>query len=126
MTQALNWIPVRGDCMWPALRAGDLAEWISLGAAPAAGTVVVARTGSGLRAHRVIAAAGSTLWLCGDNDSVPDAPLPRAAVLGQVRRVRRGGRLLEPHEWDRGPTLHGRARFVLRAGVRALARWVRR
>ena len=112
--------------MWPALRAGDLAEWISLPTSPPTGAVVVARTAAGLRAHRVIARAGTSVWLGGDNDSVLDEPVDSHAILGQVRRVRRGGQILEPYQWDRGPTLRGRARFLLRAGAGALAGWIRR
>lgn len=110
----LRWIPVRGASMWPALRSGDEAGFVLASGPPAPGEVVIARTRAGLVIHRVVRVAGSEAILKGDARWTADRPVPVAAVVGVVTRVRRGARSLERSRWD-GP--------VARLG-RAVAPWV--
>jgi hypothetical protein len=100
--------------MWPALRAGDHAGFALASGPPSPGEVVIARTGSGLVIHRVVRIDGAQAILKGDACRTADAPIPLAAVLGVVYRVRRGARQLDRRGWD-GP--------VARLG-RALAPWL--
>ncbi len=121
----LDWIPVRGDSMWPTLLTGDEAETLRLTSAPAPGEVVVARIAGQLVIHRVRAVRDGWLELKGDNCQDADPPVPLAEVVGKIHRVRRAGRLLAPSEWDRGPTLLGRVRLKLRRRVGGLWRRLR-
>jgi hypothetical protein len=105
--------------MWPSLRDGDEALWAAPSGPPRVGQIVVARTAAGLVAHRV-RRAGEVLLLQGDACPRADAPIPPEAVLGLVRRVRRGGRELGPEAFDRGPSRLGVLRTRLKAAV---GRW---
>ncbi len=115
---ALHWIPVRGDSMWPSLRAGDLAGVEPLTRAPVPGEVVLARFDHALVLHRVRRCDSGVLALRGDNSPEEDPPLPRSRILGRVQRVRRGGAVLEG--WDWGPWRLGRWRAALKWRVAAL------
>jgi signal peptidase I len=120
MNSKLNWIPIRGDCMWPTLRAGDRAEWEPVSSRLAPGMVVVARGPAGLVAHRVLAADGAKVILSGDNARCADPPLPARAILGEITRVSRDNRLLERSQWDGGRSLFGRLRWATKSAARAL------
>ncbi|MFP2927349.1 helix-turn-helix transcriptional regulator [Pyxidicoccus sp. 3LG] len=117
----LSWIPVRGDSMWPSLRAGDLAGVEPLEREPRPGDVVLARFDHALVLHRVERCSEGVLALRGDNSPAEDPPLPCSRVLGQVRRVRRGGAVLEAG-WDVGPSRLGRWRVAVKWGLAALLR----
>ncbi|XXF81366.1 S24/S26 family peptidase [Myxococcaceae bacterium GXIMD 01537] len=117
------WIPVRGDSMWPSLRAGDEACVEPLEGEPRPGEVVLARLSAALVVHRVRRAGAGGWVLRGDNSDAEDAPLARAQVLGRVRRVRRGGEVLESARWDVGPLRLGRWRVQVK---RRLASWLGR
>lgn len=116
---ALRWIPVRGDSMWPSLRAGDLAGVEPLERAPRPGEVVLARFDHALVLHRVRRCDDGVLALRGDNSPAEDPPLPPSRVLGLVRRVRRSGVVLEAG-WDRGPSRLGRWRVAVKWRLAAL------
>jgi signal peptidase I len=119
----LGWIPVRGDSMWPALRSGDAAGYVRLEGAPAVGSVLVARIGGALCAHRVesVSAGGGLITLRGDNSARQDPPVSADQVLGVVRSVRRANRELTA--WDVGPSAVGLARVAVK---RVVARLLRR
>ncbi len=127
MSPRLDWLPIRGASMWPVLREGD--EAALTGITPlnpvAEGDVVVARMEDRLMVHRVVRLLGEgdgTIVLRGDGAHAEDAPVPPAALLAKVHRVRRGGRVLLRHEWD---TPFAR-RLSLLARVRAgLGQWGR-
>ncbi|HSP77594.1 MAG TPA: S24/S26 family peptidase [Myxococcaceae bacterium] len=121
-TEGLCWIPIKGDSMWPSLRPGDVAGVEPLEEAPRPGEVVVARFPHALVVHRVRLSDGSTCVLRGDNTPREDPPLPRARLLGRVRWVRRGGAVLAPGAWDRGPRWAGRWRVAVKRGLAALLR----
>ncbi len=116
---SLHWIPVRGDSMWPSLRAGDLAGVEPLAGEPAPGEVVLARFDHALVLHRVRRCESGVLALRGDNSPAEDPPLPRSRILGRVRRVRRGGAVLE-EGWDLGPWRLGRWRAAVKWRMAAL------
>ncbi len=117
------WIPVNGDSMWPSLRAGDVACVEPLEGAPRAGDVVLARLPTTLVVHRVLRADASGCVLRGDNSDGEDPVLAPSRVLGRVRRVRRGGEVLEAGRWDVGPLRVGRWRVVVK---RRWASWLGR
>jgi signal peptidase len=108
--------------MWPSLRPGDVAGVEPLEEAPRPGEVVVARFSHALVVHRVRLSEGSTCVLRGDNTPREDPPLPRTRLFGRVRWVRRGGAVLAPGAWDRGPRRLGRWRVVVKRGLAALLR----
>jgi hypothetical protein len=78
----------RGHCMYPSIADGDL---VALGpiraGGPLPGEVVLARTNSGLRLHRVIS-AGEVLRLRGDADPGPAETVEPGNVCGRVVAVR--------------------------------------
>ncbi|WP_342373912.1 S24/S26 family peptidase [Myxococcus stipitatus] len=119
---ALRWIPVRGDSMWPSLRAGDLAGVAPLTREPRPGEVVLARFDDALVLHRVQGLRSGVLSLRGDNAPAGDPPIAASRILGTVLRVRRGSVELGA-EWDRGPSMLGRVRARVRGRV---ARWLGR
>lgn len=121
--EGLCWIPVDGDSMWPSLRAGDVACVEPLTGEPRPGEVVLARLPSALVVHRVLACDADGCALRGDNSDGADPRVPVSQVLGRVRRVRRGGRVLEAGGWDVGPRRVGRWRVVVK---RRLASWLGR
>jgi hypothetical protein len=121
--EGLRWIPVEGDSMWPSLRAGDLAEVEPVAATPRPGEVVLARFDHALVLHRVRSCDARGCSLRGDNVAVGDPLLPPSRILGRVRRVRRGGALLEAERWDVGPKRLGRWRVRVK---RRLAAWLGR
>lgn len=106
--------------MWPSLRSGDLACVEPLAEAPRPGEVVLARFEHSLVVHRVRRSDGETCVLLGDNARVEDPPLPRSRVLGRVGLVRRGGEVLAPARWDRGPVRWGRWRAAVKRGLAAV------
>ncbi len=102
--------------MWPALRNGDQAGLVSLLAEPVLGSVVIARVGAALIAHRVLEVGpGPVVRLRGDNSDAAEAPIPLEQVLGQVHSVRRAGRLVQ--RWDVGPKALGRGRVVVKRAL---------
>ena len=121
--EGLCWIPVKGDSMWPSLRAGDVACVEPLVGEPAPGEVVLARLAEVLVVHRVLQRDASGYVLRGDNSDAEDPRLPSSRVLGRVRRVKRGGEVLEQDRWDVGPRRVGRWRVVVK---RRLASWLGR
>ena len=85
---------VRGFSMTPFIRDGDVVTIEPLRADPAVGDVVaLAFPDNGRMAlHRVVERRGD-LWLVrGDNCPQPDGVYGRAAFVGRVARVERGGR----------------------------------
>jgi phage repressor protein C with HTH and peptisase S24 domain len=118
MPPSLNWVPIRGDCMWPTLQDGDRAQWLPTDVPVRVGAVVVARGPTGLIAHRVLAVLPEGVVLRGDNLRRADPPVPTRAVLGTIAQVERRGQLLEPQDWDAGPSWKGRIRWVARALAR--------
>jgi phage repressor protein C with HTH and peptisase S24 domain len=114
------WIPVNGDSMWPSLRAGDVACVEPLTGEPGPGEVVLARLADALVVHRVRRREASGYVLRGDNSDAEDPLLPPSRVLGRVRRVRRGGEVLEQGRWDRGPLRVGRWRVVVKRRLATL------
>lgn len=114
---------MNGDSMWPSLRAGDVACVEPLAGEPRPGEVVLARLPEALVVHRVLACDAGGCALRGDNSDGADPRVPVSQVLGLVRRVRRGGRVLEAGRWDVGPKRVGRWRVVVK---RRLASWLGR
>jgi signal peptidase I len=106
--------------MWPSLRSGDVARVEPLTESPRPGEVVVARFAHALVVHRVRRCDADACVLRGDNVPAEDPPLPRARLLGRVSLVRRGGEVLAPARWDRGPRLWGRWRVAVKRGLAAL------
>jgi phage repressor protein C with HTH and peptisase S24 domain len=106
--------------MWPSLRAGDLACVEPLSGEPRAGEVVLARLPDTLVVHRVRGSDARGWLLRGDNSDAEDPVLPLSRVLGRVRRVRRGGRVLEAERWDVGPKRVGRWRVVVKRRLAVL------
>ncbi|MBZ4397483.1 S24/S26 family peptidase [Myxococcus sp. MISCRS1] len=121
-SQALRWIPVRGDSMWPSLRDGDVAGVEPLSREPRPGEVVLARFDDALVLHRVCAVREGVLSLRGDNAAGEDPPIAASRILGCVARVRRRGVELDS-AWDGGPSRLGRLRALVRGRV---ARWLGR
>ncbi|MCP3142182.1 S24 family peptidase [Pyxidicoccus xibeiensis] len=119
VSATLSWIPVRGDSMWPSLRAGDLAGVEPLEREPRPGDVVLARFDHALVLHRVRRCEAGAVVLRGDNSPAEDPLLPCSRVLGHVRRVRRGGAVLEAG-WDQGPWRLGRWRVAVKWRLAAL------
>ena len=117
---SLDWIPVRGDSMWPALRSGDEAGLERRERTPRAGDVVVARVAGAFLIHRVSRVTSASVVLRGDNCARSDPAVKPEAVVGVVRRVRRGKMRLEVNEWDCGPTLLGKWRVALKRRTAAL------
>lgn len=118
--EGLCWIPVNGDSMWPSLRAGDVACVEPLVGEPGPGEVVLARLAEALVVHRVLRRDASGYLLRGDNSDSEDPLLPPSRVLGRVRRVRRGGEVLEQGRWDVGPRRVGRWRVVVKRRLASL------
>ena len=118
--EGLCWIPVNGDSMWPSLRAGDVACVEPLVGAPSPGEVVLARLPEALVVHRVRRCDAGGCLLRGDNSDAEDPLLPASRVLGRVRRVRRGGEVLEQGRWDVGPRRVGRWRVVVKRRLASL------
>lgn len=109
--------------MWPALRAGDVAELSPLETTPAPGEVVVVRAESSIIIHRILRVGPESVVLRGDTCAAEDSPVSPKALVGVVRRIRRGGRILARHEWDRGPSRAARIGVLL---MRRLSSRVRR
>jgi len=118
--EGLCWIPVKGDSMWPSLRAGDVACVEPLEGTPRPGEVVLARLPEALVVHRVRRWDASGCVLRGDNSDAEDPPLPHSRVLGRVLRVRRGREVLEPGRWDVGPRRVGRWRVAVKRRLASL------
>jgi hypothetical protein len=106
--------------MWPSLRSGDVAAVEPWSGELRPGEVVLARFAHALVVHRVLRCDGDTCVLLGDNAWAEDQPLPRERVLGRVSQVRRGGEVLGPGRWDRGPMRWGRWRVGVKRGLAAL------
>jgi signal peptidase len=106
--------------MWPSLRSGDVAGVEPLEEAARPGEVVLARFAHALVVHRVRRWDGDSCVLLGDNALAEDPPLPRARVLGRVSVVRRGGEVLAPGRWDRGPLRRGRWRVAVKRWLAGL------
>lgn len=106
--------------MWPSLRSGDLVAVEPCAGAPRPGEVVLARFAHALVVHRVRRCDGDVCVLLGDNARGEDPPLPRERVLGRVGLVRRGGEVLAPGQWDRGPVRWGRWRVRVKRGLAVL------
>lgn len=111
---------MKGDSMWPSLRAGDVACVEPLVGEPGPGEVVLARLADVLVVHRVLQRDASGYVLRGDNSDTEDPLLPASRVLGRVRRVRRGGEVLEQGRWDVGPRRVGRWRVVVKRRLASL------
>lgn len=106
--RSLNWIEarvraehtveveLRGQSMAPSLRPGDVLEVVALDGAPRAGDIVVARRGARLVTHRVRGASAATVVTRGDGCRRDDPPIGAEAIVGRVRAVRRGARVLAP------------------------------
>lgn len=108
--------------MWPSLRAGDEAGVEPVEEPLRAGEVVLARLERALVVHRVQRCEGERWVLRGDNSHGEDPPLRPGQVLGRVSHVRRGGEVLGPGRWDKGPRRLGLWRVRWRvAARRALA-----
>jgi signal peptidase len=122
--EALRWIPVEGDSMWPSLRAGDVAGVEPLVHAPRPGEVVLARFPHALVLHRVRWCDERTCALRGDNSPQEDPLLPASRILGRVRQVRRRGVVLA-EGWDQGPVRLGRWRVAIKRGLASLLSWRR-
>ena len=96
-----QWLTVRGDSMWPLLRAGD-AVLICFSHAPVRpGDVALIwpqSTGSGRPLlHRIVHVdtVAATVISQGDNRRRPDAPQPLAAVCGVGVARRRHGKVTQ-------------------------------
>jgi hypothetical protein len=87
---------------------------------PQPGEVVVARLLGTLVVHRVRGYDARGCVLRGDNSDGEDPLLPLSRVLGRVRRVRRGGAVLEAERWDVGPRRVGRWRVVVKRRLASL------
>lgn len=111
---------MNGDSMWPSLRAGDVACVEPLEGEPVPGEVVLARLADSLVVHRVLRRDTSGFLLRGDNSDSEDPLLPLSRLLGRVRRVRRGGEVLERGLWDVGPRRVGRWRVVVKRRLASL------
>ena len=113
MTPVDLWLPLRGRSMWPLgppveagvvrtpweeLQRGDLVAFVG----PAPGQVWL---------HRVQAIAPSSVQTRGDTCLLPDAPVPREALLGRVVAWRIVGVRLPVAV--RGPLAHLRRRVGL-------------
>lgn len=86
-----------GSSMEPTIPAG--AEVLLLcGASPAPGDIAAFTFGDRIMVHRVMARPPARGWILtrGDASAIPDPPIPEAAVIGTVARVRRGDRFVEP------------------------------
>lgn len=101
-----TWAPVRGTCMYPALRPGDL---LRIGLRPAAqiqvGEIAVFRRDDMVFGHRVIARwlKDGRAFVVTRPDRVRgtgDAPIPDENLLGVVVAVDRRGKLMvSPDAW---------------------------
>lgn len=90
------WLKVAGASMLPLLRDGDRVELLPL--APERlrrGDLLVFRQGEHLVVHRLVARRGGCWIARGDNLPQADPPIPRAAILGRVRRVDGAAGLLD-------------------------------
>jgi len=109
---ALEWIPVRGNSMWPTLRSGDRAGLSYAFESVQRGNVVLARVSNALVIHRIVELGAGAVVLRGDNVVTSDPPVPLENVIAVVRQVKRGNRTLATAEWDRSP--NPLVRFALR------------
>ncbi|MEM6796009.1 MAG: S24/S26 family peptidase [Acidobacteriota bacterium] len=82
---------IRGHCMVPLVREGDVVTAEPLAGSPRLGDLLIARVGSEeIVCHRALEIAVAGLGLAGDASHRLDR-VPPAAVLGRVVRVERGG-----------------------------------
>jgi hypothetical protein len=83
---------VRGGCMEPLIRDGDLALLGAIDGLPPVGAVVVAETAAtGVVCHRVTRRRGGVVVIRGDRSGSVDA-VGEDAIVGVVTGVARGGR----------------------------------
>jgi signal peptidase I len=83
---------VEGDSMHPAIRGGDYVHVVPCVAAELRrGDVILASTGRGLTAHRIVriidGIKGRQIITRGDNSLRADTPVESASVLGKVLQV---------------------------------------
>jgi len=87
-------LAVRGQCMEPLLRDGDVVTVVPVRRRPRLGWVVVARGPVGEPVcHRIVGFAGDGCRLAGDASWQVEL-VPREAIVGRVVEIRREGRLL--------------------------------
>jgi Peptidase S24-like len=75
-----------GTSMLPAIAPGQLVS-VACGTEPVVGDVAVFRYGSQVGVHRVVARTKTWLLTWGDNNPLPDEPIPPALVIGVIRDV---------------------------------------
>jgi phage repressor protein C with HTH and peptisase S24 domain len=79
---------VEGDSMHPAIRGGDYVKVVPCAASELRrGEVILASTGRGLTAHRIVRIAGRRIVTRGDNSPRVDPAVDIANVLGRVVEV---------------------------------------
>ncbi|HUS63502.1 MAG TPA: S24/S26 family peptidase [Kofleriaceae bacterium] len=90
-------LELRGFSMTPGLRDGDHLQVAPLGERlPSPGEILVARLGTRLVTHRLVAVAGGRATLRGDACRRDDPPIETSSLLGRVVAVRRGPLRLSP------------------------------
>jgi signal peptidase I len=79
---------VEGDSMHPVIRDGDYVQVVPYTTTELRrGDVVLASTGRGLTAHRIVRIEGRQVITRGDNSLRADPPVESANVLGKVVQV---------------------------------------
>jgi phage repressor protein C with HTH and peptisase S24 domain len=79
---------VEGDSMHPAIRGGEYVQVVPCAVTDLRrGEVILASTGRGLTAHRIVRISREGIVTRGDNSLRADPPVERAKVLGRVVQV---------------------------------------
>jgi phage repressor protein C with HTH and peptisase S24 domain len=79
---------VEGDSMYPAIRNGDYVQAVPCAIAELRrGDVILASTGRGLTAHRIMRIDGQRVITRGDNSLRADPAIDKAQILGRVVEV---------------------------------------
>jgi hypothetical protein len=75
-----------GTSMLPSIEPGQLVQ-VLCGVEPMVGDVAVFRYNDQVGVHRVVVRAADWLLTWGDNNPLPDSPIPLARVIGAIRDV---------------------------------------
>jgi signal peptidase I len=89
-SERLEVVEIRGGCMWPGLRDGDLVLYRPRSPLEP-GQIVVARSELGLIAHRVRAVLGARRVVLGGDLRGDDPPRDPSEILGVARALYRPG-----------------------------------